>query len=362
MPSTNRIIVASAGSGKTTTIIDHACSAPSLRAALVTYTMNNTAGIERLVYEKMSHVPSHLTISTWYSFLLRHFVRPYQRALHPDHVKRLHFHQGISAPYSKQENIPAHYFGKTGCMYVDKVSKFACQLIQTTGGLPIARLEEIFDQLYIDEVQDLAGWDLELVEMVMKSKIAVTLVGDHRQATFSTNSAHKNKKYAGANIISRFGEWKKGGLCDLEFQNISHRCVQPICDFADQLHPDMPKTTSLNVTSTGHDGVFAIRECDVGAYRKTFNPQTLRYSRASKNLPGQPINYGAAKGMTFHRTLIYPNGPLQKFLTTEKPVDAGKDIAKIYVAITRARQSSAIVVENKFIPLTIPIFQPLLSL
>jgi DNA helicase II / ATP-dependent DNA helicase PcrA len=244
MPSSNRIIVASAGSGKTTTIIDLACTAMGSRAALVTYTTNNTSCIESLIYGRASHIPPHVTISTWYSFLLRHMVRPYQRSLYPESVKRLYFHNGISAPYSKQENIAGHYFGKAGCMYVDKVSKFACQLIDKAKGSPVRRLEDIFEHLYIDEVQDLAGWDLELMEILMKSRIGVTLVGDHRQATFSTNSAHKNKAYAGAKIINKFEEWKKAKLCDLEFQSISHRCVQPICDFADRFHPEMPKTTS----------------------------------------------------------------------------------------------------------------------
>lgn len=356
MRSSNRIVVASAGSGKTTAIIDQACAATGSRSALVTYTTNNTSGIETLVYRKIGHVPPNLTISTWYSFLLRHLVRPYQRALHREPVKRLHFHNGISARYSKQDNIAEHYFDRAGRIYVDKVSKFACQLIEKTGGLPLRRLEAIFDHLYIDEVQDLAGWDLDLMEILLRSRIVVTLVGDHRQATFSTNSALKNKKYAGAKIIVKFEEWKKARLCELEFQSISHRCVQPICTFADQLHPHLPKTKSMNTVVTGHDGVFAVQERDVEAYMTAFDPQTLRYNRTFKDLPGLPINYGAAKGMTFNRTLIFPSGPLRKFLLTGNPKDSGGDIAKIYVAVTRARQSTAIVIKNGSKSPSIPIF------
>ncbi|XWK57501.1 hypothetical protein RBB73_12775 [Tunturiibacter empetritectus] len=148
------------------------------RSALVTYTTNNTSHIERLIYGKIGHVPPHLTISTWYSFPLRHMVRPYQRSLYPLSVKRLHFHNGISAQYSKETDIGAHYFTGDGCIFVDKVSKFACQVIKKTDGKPIRRLEDIFKHLYIDEVQDLAGWDLDLIETLMKSRIGVTLVGD----------------------------------------------------------------------------------------------------------------------------------------------------------------------------------------
>lgn len=356
MPSRNRIVVASAGSGKTTMIGDLACAAVTSRAALVTYTTNNTSGIEKLIYERIGHIPQHVKISTWYYFLLRHLVRPYQRALCPEPVKRIYFHNGVSAPFSKQEDIVTHYFGGSGCVYSDKVSKLACQIVKETGGKPIRRLEDVFDDLYIDEVQDLAGWDLELVEVLLRSRIAVTLVGDHRQATFSTHSAHKNKGYAGAKIIEKFKEWRQADLCDLEFQSVSRRCVQAICDFADRLHPEMPKTVSLNNVSTGHDGVFAVRQRDVAGYMRAFNPQTLRYDRRAKDVPGTPLNYGASKGLTFVRTLIFPNGPLQKYLLTGNPKDAGGR-TKIYVAITRARQSTAIVVKNDLQPPFIPVFK-----
>ena len=129
---------------------------------------------------------------------------------------------------------------------MDKVSKFACQVIKKTDGKPIRRLEDIFKHVYIDEVQDLAGWDPDLIETLMKSRIGVTLVGDHRQATYSTNSANKNKQYSGAKIIAKFEEWKRAKLCKLEYENISHRCVQPIFDFADRLHPALPKPVAFS--------------------------------------------------------------------------------------------------------------------
>jgi len=182
--------------------------------------------------------------------------------------------------------------------------------------------------------------------MLMRSHVEIVLVGDHRQATYATNSASKNKKYRGAKIIDKFHEWEKAQLCAVEYRNYSHRCVQSICDFADQFHPDAPSTESKNTDITGHDGVFAVRKCDVSAYVEKFKPQTLRYSRATKDVVGSPLNFGAAKGMTFDRTIIYPHGPLKKFLTTGRLADAGKELDKIYVAITRARQSVAFVVED----------------
>jgi len=346
MPSDNRIVVAAAGSGKTTFIVDEACRAANSRSALITYTINNTSEIRSKAFSRIGFIPENITVSTWFAFLLRHFVRPYQNCLYAQRVSRIIFVQGRSPRGSKESNIRAHYFGKPGQIYSDKVSKFACRIIEETKGLPIRRFEQIFDHLYVDESQDLGAYDLELVQILMKSGVKVTLVGDHRQATYSTNNAARHKGYARAKIISKFKEWQKEGLCTIEFQSFSYRCTQAICDFADQFYPGLPRTISLNQNVTDHDGVFAVPNSQAQEYFSRFHPQILRYSRATENVLGTPINFGEAKGMEFDRVLIYPHKKLEKFLATGRIKDAGADIGKIYVAITRAKQSTAFVVPD----------------
>ena len=213
--------------------------------------------------------------------------------------------------------------------------------------MPITRLERIFQRLYIDESQDLAGYDLELIERLLNSNIAVHLMGDHRQATYSTNSAKKNSAYRGQNIVKKFQEWHDSDCATLSYQNHSHRCVQPICDAADALFPDVPQTQSLNGESTNHDGLFVIPASHVGAYIEAYQPQTLRFSRSTKNVPGNPLNFGEAKGMTFERTLIFPHGKLLKYLKSGDLSHAGESLPKIYVGFTRAKQSVAFVVPDK---------------
>jgi DNA helicase-2/ATP-dependent DNA helicase PcrA len=243
-------------------------------------------------------------------------------------------------------------------IYLDKVSKFACDIIQQTGGQPIRRFEQIFDRLFIDESQDLAGYDLELVEYLLKSATEITLVGDYRQATYTTNDSGKNKQHARSNIVERFKEWEAAKLCNIEYQTDSRRCVQTICDFADLFFPRAPKTQSLNTVVTGHDGIFAVERRHVADYHARFHPQSMRYNRTHMVTVGKPINFGAAKGMTFDRTLIYPHGPLRKYLETGKLADAGKDIPKLYVAVTRARQSATFVVEDGMTLATVARYQP----
>jgi DNA helicase II / ATP-dependent DNA helicase PcrA len=357
MPSNNRIIVASAGSGKTTLIVDDARSATDRRSALITYTRNNTSELRAKTYEKLGFVPTNITISTWYSFLLRHFLRPYQNCLYAQRISRICFVEGRSPVGPKASDIRRYYFGKPGQIYSDKASAFACRVIAETNGLPLSRLEQIFDRLYIDECQDLGAYDLELVESLMKSSVQVTLVGDHRQATYRTNNAAKNSGYARAKIIEKLKKWAKQGLATLEFQNHSYRCTQPICDFADQFFPDSPRTTSMNGSTTDHDGIFAVPQSRVDAYIRRYHPQPLRYSRATEGAPPEAVNFGAAKGMEFERVLIYPHKMLEKFLETGRIWDAGAEIGKIYVAVTRARQSAAFVVPDAENPTLFPFIE-----
>jgi len=97
---------------------------------------------------------------------------------------------------------------------------------------------------------------------------------------------------------------------------------------------------------TDHDGVFKVLASQADAYIRNYHPQILRYNRATKDVAGEPLNFGAAKGMEFKRILIYPHKNLEKFLRTGSIKDAGADIGKIYVAITRAKQSVAFIVPD----------------
>ena len=45
------------------------------------------------------------------------------------------------------------------------------------------RISRIFSHILVDEVQDLAGYDLELLKLFLKSCSSVLLVGDPRQVT-----------------------------------------------------------------------------------------------------------------------------------------------------------------------------------
>lgn len=178
-----------------------------------------------------------------------------------------------------KSNTQRYYFTSTGKIYRDRMSDFIVEVDKASDGKVVQRICEMYDAIYIDEIQDLTGWDLELLDMLMMSPIRMVLAGDVRQAILSTTNATKNKKYQGFGLVEYFKVRERKGQCDIEMKATTYRCVQPIADFADALYPKIAeRTTSLNTHTTDHDGVYILRSTDVPGYVKRFNPQVLRYT------------------------------------------------------------------------------------
>lgn len=346
MPSNNRVLIAAAGGGKTTRIVTQALGEIGKRTALITYTRNNVEEIERKIYERSLTIPSEITVSSWYSFLLREMARPYRNAVYSKRIDGLAWVDGRSSQYVSESDIATHYFANGKYIYSDKIAKFVCKCEAASGGAVLRRLAHLFDHIIIDEVQDMAGHDLDLLELLLRSPIRVTLVGDHRQATYATNNSAKNATYAGIKIIKKFVEWEKVGLAHLKYEQNTFRCQQAIADLADSLFPDEPKTKSLNFETTGHDGVFAVSQELVPFYIERYKPQVLRYSKSTDCGKYEALNFGESKGMTFERVLIFPHGTARQWLVSNDLKHVLSSVAKIYVGVTRARHSVAFVVDS----------------
>ena len=343
MPLPNRVIIAAAGSGKTTTLVQHAISRPNSKIALLTYTINNLNEIKRKFYSLHGSIPRNVTVLSWFTFLLRECVRPYQNFVYDKHrIESIVFVNNRSAKYVKKTNVKKYYLSGRD-IFSDKVSEFAILCNQKSKGMVINRLSDMFDEIYIDEVQDLAGYDLDLVELLLKSRMNLVLVGDNRQATYATNSSAKNNKYRGFKIDELFTMWEKKGLCQKEYILDSYRCNQLVCNLADDLYPEMPGTISKNTEVTGHDGVFLVAEESLDEYISKYSPTVLRYDRRTDCRGYDAKNFGDSKGLTFDRVLIFPNGPIKKYLATGDPECVKRSRAKFYVAITRAKYSVAFV-------------------
>jgi DNA helicase II / ATP-dependent DNA helicase PcrA len=347
VPSANRIIISAAGGGKTTRVVDQALASTQGITALVTYTRSNVREIQLKIFERSPVVPPHIEVLSWYTFLLRELARPYRAARHNQRIDGIHWVEGKSAIYAAEHNTAEHYFLNGDRIYSDKISKFICACDEASGGATMRRLKERFGHIIIDEVQDMAGYDLDVLELILKADIPITLVGDHRQAILSTNNSAKNKQFFGPAIIKKFEIWQKAKLIVIEYETHTHRGNQAIADLGDGFFPNEPKTISKNTVVTGHDGIFLVASADIDEYVKRFSPQALRYN--SKTFCGEhtAMNFGEAKGLTFPRVLIFPHGGAKSWLLSGKLSHIEKSSARMYVAATRARFSAAFVYDGK---------------
>ena len=218
------------------------------------------------------------------------------------------------------------------------------------GKAVIARLKQIYTDVFIDEFQDLAGWDLEVVRMLLQSDIRVTLVGDPRQHIYSTNPSQKNKQYLGVNVINLVKKWEKDGLCSVEHMAATYRCNGQICGFSNALWPGMDPMGPLQTETTDHDGVFLVAENAVKEYMERFEPQILRHNRLAETYGYEALNFGLAKGLEFKRVLIVPTEPIKKYLESGKLGHVEKSRDRLHVAVTRARHSVGFVFDG-FSPL-----------
>jgi len=345
LTSSNKIIVASAGSGKTEEIVNSALAvSTSERVLMTTYTDNGAREIRERIQSKVGFIPANIEVVTWFSVLLKHGVKPYQNdVVGVNIVRGLHFEKRLGFP--KKTDIQPYFLDGSSNVYRDYLSEFALLVNERSNGAMMERFSQIFSHFYFDEIQDISGRDFEILELLLKSTVSVTLVGDPRQGTFSTTQSRTNRGQTKSHIMKWVSRLETAGLVDVEVQNHSNRCGQPICDFADALYPDHAATESRNEVRTTHDGVVFVRVADVSAYVSAFSPQLLVWNARSEKFGLRSRNMGEVKGLTFERVLINPTGTILRYMQKGDAL-AEETRAKFYVAITRARQSVAIVVDK----------------
>ncbi|MBC1811258.1 UvrD-helicase domain-containing protein [Listeria booriae] len=366
----NTFLMAAAGAGKTTFIVKEAIKCTDA-VLITTFTEENEAEIKNKFIELHNGtIPSHVTIRSWFSFLIEHGARPYQGKLTNKKINGLLLvneksgvkYRGGKFPvyYKEADNLERHYFSNDFQIYSDKLAKFVIRCNEKSNGFVIERISTLFQHIFIDEVQDMAGYDLEIIKLLFKSEAKVKIAGDPRQVTYHTHFADKYKKYSKGEI-RRFIEIECKSIqyhIDEKTLNGSWRNNQVICDFANSLFPEYPQCTTLQHEVTQHDGVYLVREKDVERYLKEFSPTQLRFSRAKKvNLDYEVKNFGESKGATRDRVLIYPTKKITDWLFDNSRLDNFEIKCKFYVAITRAKHSVAIVCNNNVETDKLPIYQ-----
>jgi hypothetical protein len=344
----NHLKLAVAGSGKTRDLVEYCASLPlERRVAVLTYTQANQAVLRsRLATKAGNH--HDIEVMGWFTFLLRHFARPFFPFKFPK--RRIQGFDFEGRPHRMATGL-SRFLSKDGEAYASELGRLSFELIAASSGSLMRRLECVFDEILIDEVQDLSAYDWDILDALLKSSIDLWMVGDVRQAVLATNPrSSKNKAYAYAGAIQWFRERETQGLLNISESSRTWRCRPEIAQLADTIFSpewSFPPTASDNKRTTGHDGVFLIRPEQIGEYISAFNPKCLRNSANSgKSFQLDYTNFKVAKGTEHERVLIVPTQGITKFLLEGIHLAPGP-AATLYVAVTRASQSVAFVVSER---------------
>ena len=348
--SSNVVKISAAGAGKTWDICHEALEAgrAGKRSLIVTYTNRGADSIRKEICKQNNGVlHEKVFIKKWFRFLLSDWIKPYQNYMigpkNVNIIKSIDFSEAYGIVNKFKTGTIRRYVTIGRNLRSNFVSEMAFYLNGESDFKVLHRLEEIYANIYFDEIQDLAGYDLQLMELLLNSSIGITCCGDNKQATFSTHNARKNKAKTGRNIWAFFADYDKRGNVSFIKNLASRRFNQDICDFANSVHPVGDQITTIMDEVTEHDGVFLIRKEDVSDYFAWYKPQVLRFDAKTDNQGYQTVNFGACKGETFDRVMILPNGPLQRFVLGKAALSTPE---KYYVAVTRSKYSIAIVMDK----------------
>lgn len=380
----NTIYIAAAGAGKTTFLLRQAAELyqkglpDGKKILIITYTDNNQNNIRQKFLNEYGLIPKDIVILGWFTFLLAYWIRPFKgtviEQLYNRHVG-MSFVEGISGTktlpggriITTYHNDTEKFLdGSLKHLYSDKMAEFAYKCWEQNKADLLDRMSNIADTIFIDEAQDLAAWDFEIIKILIRSgQVNCILYSDPRQSTYKTSASAKYSKYSGN--IALFAEneinqkRRKFVTIDTTTLSKSHRCDASICTFASSILPCFPVTEMCLCTEcknrrrayTLPKGVFLVKEQDIQKFVDVYNPLSLIWDKKVKVKfqTKSVLNWGESKGLQADATLIYMTKILLNWY--KLPIKSRKSISretlhKFYVAVTRAKYTVGLIVPNNF--------------
>ncbi|MFW0926167.1 AAA family ATPase [Vibrio parahaemolyticus] len=321
-----QIILAVAGSGKTQNIINRIEN--DSRALIVTYTVNNTSNLKKRILNKLGIIPKGVRIYTYFSFLMSFCVKPI--------VGRKIKINGISyndPPKFSKRKTKEHYISSHHKLYHNRIAKLMIDFNKVS--YISERIEKYFDLFCIDEVQDFAANDFNLLCDLAKTNTEILLVGDFFQHTFDTSRDGNIQKNLHNNKDSYLKKLEDSGYTiDLTSLSHSYRCSPTICTFI---------TNNLGIPLASHRNdevsiTLVSKELEIDELMSNDNIVKLFFKESHK-YNGRTDNWGNTKGLDdFNDICIVLNKTSykaykDKMLSSLAPSTKNK----LYVAFTRAK-------------------------
>ncbi|SHJ31401.1 DNA helicase-2 / ATP-dependent DNA helicase PcrA [Clostridium amylolyticum] len=254
------LIIAAAGSGKTTELVRnvlHAIeSVNSTRViAVITYTNSATEELIKRLEEVVS-IPSNVFIGTIHSFLLSYLIKPFAKSkgLIEDDIIVNDINLNLNAKgkdYYIMKNRVLSSLSKKGILTYDQIATVSNKLLSD----PIVkeRFCNRISYVLVDEFQDATKQQFDILETLRKGKKTnVILVGDPEQKIMSFASKEKKRNRKGdlkQHPIISLQEKKSYKVVKLEN---NYRSSKTIVNFLNNFHCNIKqvyrceKITSMN--------------------------------------------------------------------------------------------------------------------
>lgn len=361
-----KLMIAAAGAGKTTFLVKEALKIKDQKVLITTFTDENVREIKKKFIEINGFIPHNIHIKGWFSFLLQDCLKPFQCVLSEDLFgKKIGFNYWTEGKsgfkgmwkgrpiYWGEKDFFKYFFDSSFSVYSDKISKLIVRIHESNNELIFCRLAKIYGYVFIDEIQDLAGYDLDIIKNLYSSIENVITVGDPRQTTYSTHHSQKYEKYSKGKVKDFFTE-NLDSICEIDEDTLckSHRNEQIICQISSQLFPDFTPSESCeccNDSHIEHLGIFYVPESKYLNYLEQYKPTQLRWDPRNKKVNNRyPVmNIGSSKGLTLDRVILYPTSQMVEWFKDETKAFEQQTQSKFYVGLTRAKYSLGIMISDK---------------
>lgn len=378
-----KIMIAAAGAGKTTYLVREALKEKEKKVLITTFTEENLAEIRKKIIQINGFIPQNIKLQGWFSFLLNECLRPFQCVLKDELFnKKINFRYWTKGQSGYRYQTPKgrpvywgendfynYYFDNSLGIYSDKISKFIFEIHKKNKKLIFDRLKRIYGQIFIDEIQDLSGYDLDIIKNLFELTQSVICVGDPRQTTYKTHISKRYKKYSQGDVRGFFIEKVKNGGSYIDDATLkySHRNEKIICEISSSLYPEYSPTEACSclvcdVSSEEHIGAFYVMESQRQEYLEKYTAVQLRWDQRNKLIIGGYVtrNMGESKGLTIDRVLLYLTPEMLKWFCNPNHSLKLQTKSKFYVGLTRARLSLGIIIPDddiKKLKISLPIYK-----
>jgi DNA helicase-2/ATP-dependent DNA helicase PcrA len=200
-----------------------------------------------------------------------------------------------------------------------------------------ARLTKYYDEFLLDEVQDFAGHDFNLLKEICKSDMGLLLVGDFYQHTFDTSRDGTTNR----NLYNDFTGYQKhfsdiGITVDTNTLSHSYRCSPSVCSFIEEnlgINIASHKEEETEVRCLGEEKMLAEIFYDDNVV-KLFFKEHHKY-------PCYSNNWGKSKGLDEYGDVcvaLYPKA-FKGYSQGDFSSLPASSRNKLYVACTRANKT-----------------------